>query len=172
MKKRQNSINNFKEVKTRKKGSRFYVLIACLIIVYFIGFIGSIFTTGETSGAWYQSVKSSLTPPNWVFPIVWNILFFLIALSMYFAWINSERKQKLILIDLFGVNLIFNCLWSLLFFGLKDSFSAFVDIIIIWLSIIVLMFYTRKISRTASWLLLPYLIWVSFAAILNFWAIR
>ncbi len=172
MKKGQKDIKDFKEVKTRKNSPRFYVLIACLIIVYGIGFIGSIFTSGETNTAWYESVKSSLTPPNWIFPVVWNILFFLIALSMYFAWINSEKKQRLILIDLYGVNLIFNCLWSLLFFGLKDSFSAFVDIIIIWLSIIVLMFYTRKISRTASWLLLPYLIWVSFAALLNFLAIR
>ena len=70
------------------------VLIISLISVYAVAFIGSIFTTSAVKSAWYQSIKPAITPPNWVFPVVWNILFFLIALSLYFVWVSIKNIKK------------------------------------------------------------------------------
>jgi tryptophan-rich sensory protein len=96
-------------------------------------------------------------------------LFFLIALSLYFAWINAKDKQEKRRVDiLFALNLFLNVLWSLLFFKLQNPLGAFIDLIILWLSILALIIGLWKISRTASYLLIPYLLWVSFAGILNF----
>ncbi len=147
----------------------FKVLIASLIIVFLVAFIGSIFTSGNTDSEWYQSVKSKLTPPNFIFPIVWNILFFLITLSLYFAWIQNKQRKKVAFV--FGLNFILNILWSLLFFQLKNPFYAFIELIILWISIVYMIFITGKIDKKAAWLLVPYLLWVSFASILNFLAI-
>lgn len=153
-----------------KRGKKVLIFIACLIIVYFFALLGSIFTSSETNSAWYQSVKSNLTPPNWVFPIVWNILFLLIAISMFVAWTNSDAKKRRSLIMAYGINLIFNSIWSLLFFGLKNPLAAFFCLIAVWLSIILIMVKFSKIKKV-FWLLLPYLLWVSFAGILNYLAI-
>ncbi len=139
------------------------ILISCFVIVFGIGLLGGLFTN---TGNWYDSVKPSITPPGFVFPIVWNILFFMIALSLYFAWINKKKDKKLFY-WIFGSNLSFNFLWSLLFFGLQKPFLAFVDLAFIWLTILGLIFVGWKIDRKVSYMLIPYLLWVSFAGILN-----
>lgn len=147
------------------------VLIISLLIVYGIALIGGLFTSGNTSGEWYESIKPSITPPNWVFPIVWNILFFLIALSLYFAWINAKKKDKKNIIIVFGINFLLNILWSVLYFGLKTPLYAFIEILIFWISIISMIYVTYKIDKKAAYLLIPYLLWVSFAIILNYLSI-
>jgi len=154
----------------KKKGFNFKVFIICLFLVFLIlGGIGSLFTATNTSSEWYISIKPTITPPNWVFPVVWNFLFLLISFSLYFAWINSKNNyQKKKVAIIFGINFILNVLWSVLFFGLKQTQIAFVELIIFWLSILVMILVTRKISRKSSWLLIPYLIWVAFASILNY----
>ena len=81
-------------IKKRPEKSRKFnwkVLVICLAIVYLVAFIGSLFTTQETDSEWFNSIKPSITPPNWVFPIAWNILFLLLALSMYFAWVSGKE---------------------------------------------------------------------------------
>ena len=138
-------------------------LILSLIIVFGIGLLGGLF---NSSSEWYDSVKPSITPPSFVFPIVWNILFLLIALSLYFVWINKKKDKKLFYYG-FGINLFFNFLWSLLFFGLQKPGLAFVDLILIWFSIWIMIFASWKIDKKSSWLLVPYLLWVSFAGVLN-----
>ncbi|MEM4703202.1 MAG: TspO/MBR family protein [Candidatus Pacearchaeota archaeon] len=110
-----------------------------------------------------------ITPPNFVFLIAWTILFFLIALALYFAWANSDKRKTIIGI-VFGINLVLNVLWSWIFFGLKQPKIAFVEIIILWLSILVVILVVRKSSKTSAWLLVPYLVWVAFAGILTFLA--
>ncbi len=147
------------------------VLIASLIIVYLIAGIGSIFTSKSIASEWYKSIKPGITPPSYVFPIVWNLLFFLIALSLYFAWINA-KKEKLKIAVVFGINLVLNALWSLLFFKLQNPFYAFVDLILILASIIAMIFITYRINKTSAYLLIPYLLWVSFAGILNYLMIK
>jgi tryptophan-rich sensory protein len=126
----------------------------------------------ETQGSWYESKRTSLTLPNWVFPVVWNILFVLIALSLFYAYTEAKTKTlKGEVFALFGINMILNASWSILFFKIKSPGLALVDLALIWISIIVIMIKNWNISRKSSWLLLPYLLWVSFAGILNFLAI-
>ncbi len=146
---------------------RWKVLVLSLIIVYLTAFIGSLFTSPNTNSEWYIQNKPSITPPNFIFPIVWNVLFFLIAISLYLAWISSKNKQKNKIILVFGINLLLNVLWSILFFALQMPLIAFFELIILWFSILSMIFVTWKINKTASCLLIPYFIWVSFAGILN-----
>lgn len=141
------------------------ILIISLLAVYAIGFLGSLF---NTTSNWY--VSPQITPPNFIFPIVWNILFFLIALSFYFSFTSLKKKdktQKRNLILLFGINLILNLLWSVFFFGLKLPKLAFADLILLWISIGIIFIERWRIKKLSSWLILPYWFWVSFAGILN-----
>lgn len=144
------------------------VLLLSFIIVFGIAFIGNFFTSDAVKTDWYESIKPSITPPNFVFPIVWNALFILIALSLYSAWIGSEKNQKKIVAIVFGISLAFNALWSVLFFSLRNPRAAFIEIIALWLSILAMIFVSWRIDRKAAWMLLPYLLWVSFASVLNF----
>ncbi|MFH0831697.1 MAG: TspO/MBR family protein [archaeon] len=141
------------------------VLAASFSAVIIAAFIGSMFTD---TGSWYESRKSALTPPDFVFPVVWTSLFVLIALSIYFSWVHAKKRQKNGIALLFGINLVLNMLWSVLFFGLKNPLAAFIELILLWFSILAMIFATWKIDRKAALLLVPYLLWVSFAGILNF----
>ncbi|MBU0894191.1 MAG: tryptophan-rich sensory protein [Nanoarchaeota archaeon] len=151
-----------------KKRKNWKVLILTLLVVYLVAFIGSIFTSSNTNTEWYNSIKPSITPPNWVFPIVWNVLFFLIALSLYFSWIGSKKENRTKIALVFGINLVLNVLWSFLFFSLKNPLLSFFEIILLELSILSMILITFKINKISSYLLWPYLLWVFFAGILNF----
>jgi benzodiazapine receptor len=155
-----------------KKRIEWKVLIVSFVIVYLVAFAGSLFTSPVTDSEWYNSVRPAITPPNWVFPVVWNFLFFLIAVSLYFSWINAKKKilRKKIAV-VFGLNLALNILWSALYFGLKSPLSAFIEIFALWLSIILMIYTTGKINKKAAYLLVPYLLWVSFAIVLNYLSI-
>jgi tryptophan-rich sensory protein len=151
-----------------KRKVNFKVLILSLVIVYSVALIGSLFTSPVTKTDWYDSIRPSITPPSIVFPIVWNILFLLIALSLYVIITskkNEKFKKKAYII--FGVNFFLNILWSVLFFGLKNPFLAFFEIILLWISILVMIIYSYKINKNSSYLLVPYILWVSFAIVLN-----
>ena len=147
------------------------ILILSLIIVFLVAFIGSLFTRGNTSGEWYDSVKPSITPPGWIFPIVWNILFFLIALSLYFSLTAGKNKIKTKVAIAFGINFLFNILWSVFYFSMKNPLLAFFDLILLLISILYLVIFCWKIDKKAGYLLIPYLAWVSFAGILNWLSI-
>lgn len=153
------------------KKEKLKVLIFCLAIIVIVSVIGSTFTSKSVKSSWYDSIKPNITPPNWVFPVAWTILFILIAISMFFAWTNCKNKKDNRKVGwLFGVNLFLNVLWSFLFFKLQNPIFGFIDIVVLWVSILVLMIGVYKISKTASWLLLPYFLWVSFASIINYLA--
>lgn len=159
--------------KRSKSRIKWNILIISLVVVYFTAFLGSIFTSPNTTpnSEYYNSVRPAITPPNWVFPVVWNILFFLIALSLYFAWTRSNKKQKKGVAWVFAINLFLNAFWSFLYFGLQSPALAFVELIVLWLSIIAMIYITRKITKLSSCLLIPYFLWVSFAGILNYLSI-
>ena len=141
----------------------------CFVIIFIVAFLGNIFTSKNTGTTWYQSIRPSITPPNFVFPIAWTILFILIVISLYFVWTNSKnKKEKKQVAWVFAINLILNILWSFLFFDQKLLSLAFTEIIIMWISILAMIIISRKINKTAAWLLVPYLLWVAFASILNF----
>lgn len=152
----------------KNKKFNWKVLFFSLLIVYLVAYIGSIFTSSSTDSLWYQSIKPSITPPNWVFPVVWNILFFLIALSLYISWTKSEKKEKPQIALAFGLNLFLNIIWSLFYFGMRSPKLAFFEIIVLWISIWLMIFSVWKIKKSAAYLLIPYLVWASFAGLLNY----
>ncbi len=140
------------------------VLIVSFAIVHLAPLLGSLATNADTD--WYNSIKPAITPPSIVFPIVWTILFLLIWLSLYFAWINAKRENKIKVGAAFGINLCLNVLWSVLFFGLQNPAAAFYELLALWISIAAMMLAVRE-TRISLWMLAPYLLWVSFAAVLN-----
>jgi tryptophan-rich sensory protein len=146
------------------------VLALCFIAVYFAGFIGTIFTSENVNSNWYNQIKPSITPPNIVFPIVWTILYFLIALALYFSWIKSAKnkiKRRNMEIA-FAVNLVLNALWTLFYFGMHNILLAFIDIILLLISIVAMIYFSYKIDKKSVYLLVPYLLWVCFATVLNY----
>lgn len=162
-----------KRVKSLKHKPQYSVLtfVVCMIIVFGVGFLGSLLTTPAIKSGWYNTVRPSITPPNYVFGIVWNVLFFLIGVSLFLVWSKGDIKDRKKVAWVFGINLALNLLWSVLYFGLHSPRFAFIEIFFLWASIIGMIFVSWKIDKTAALLLEPYLIWVSFASILNFLSI-
>lgn len=120
-------------------------------------------------GAWYQALaKPSWTPPNWAFPVVWSILFLMIAISGWLAW--SAAGLSLPVFAPFALQMVLNGMWSWLFFGRRRPDLAFGDLVALWLAIAATIAAFASVSETAAWLLVPYLIWVSIAGCLN-WSV-
>lgn len=151
------------------KTERLITFVICVVVVYLAAFLGSLFTTSAVNSEWYLSVRPAITPPAILFPIVWNILFFLIALSLYVSWYKSKDRTSVVIA--FGVNLVLNVLWSLFYFKMQNPLYAFIEIIFLWLSIVYMLYTIRKI-RLAFWMIVPYFVWVSFAAVLNYLSIK
>ena len=157
-----------KSIGKKKNGFDLWAFILCLLIVFVAGFIGSLFTSNAVDSDWYKINRPSFTPPNYVFAPIWTILYILVAISLYLLWTNSKnKKQKRNILIIFGINLVLNASWSILFFGLKMPALAFVDIILMLFTIVLMVYYSDKINKTASYLLLPYFFWVCFASVLN-----
>lgn len=155
-------------MKKSKSKINWKILILSFIVVYGIAFIGSLFTTSSVNSEWYLSIKPSITPTNWVFPIAWNIIFFLIAVSLYLVILNKNKKNNKKAVTAFVVNLILNALWTLFYFKMQNPLFAFYEIILLWVSILLMIVYSYKVNKTSAYLLIPYLLWVSFATVLNY----
>ena len=139
-------------------------LVIALVICQLAGIIGSIFTSPNI-GAWYATlIGPSFAPPNWIFGPVWITLFVLMGISLYLVW--KEKKNK-IAISLFFIQLGLNVLWSFFFFGLQNPLLALIELVILWVFILLTILYFFKISKLSGYLMLPYIIWVSFAFVLN-----
>ena len=132
------------------------------------GLIGSIFTA-DAIPTWYADLtKPSFNPPNWLFAPVWTTLYILMGVSLYLVWVKEGGKRlKRAAIWFFFFQLILNTLWSILFFGFKNPLLAFIEILMLWLSIGMTIILFQRFSRTAAQLLLPYMVWVTFATVLN-----
>ncbi|MBU7580588.1 MAG: tryptophan-rich sensory protein [Porphyrobacter sp.] len=123
-------------------------------------------------GPWYQALeKPAWNPPDIVFPMGWTLIYALITIAGVNAWRAAPTAaQSEWVISLFALNGFLNIAWSLIFFRLQRPDWAFVEVIVLWLSILALILYCGRFSRSAAWLLVPYLAWVTFAAALN-WAV-
>ena len=144
-------------------------LLFWIVICLGVGWLAGMLTAGSVEG-WYAGLRRPLwTPPDWLFGPVWTMLYITMGCA---AWLvqTSPRFRKTALF-VFAIHLILNFFWSLLFFGLESPGLALVEISLLWVAILatIVMFY--PIHRGAAWLLVPYLAWVSFAAVLNsaFW---
>lgn len=137
------------------------------------GIIGA-FSTMPAIPGWYSTlVKPLLSPPSWIFGPVWTLLYFLMGVALYFVW-TSESFEKRKAMMIFGVQLFFNFIWSIIFFGYQNPGLALIDIVLLWMTIVWTIISFKNISRTAAWLLAPYILWVSFAIYLNYsiWALN
>lgn len=147
---------------------KWLTLIFAIVISQLAGFLGSLFTI-TSSGSWYAEItKPSFNPPNEVFGPVWTILYLLMGIALYLILVSKNSQNRKIGLYLFFTQLILNTLWSILFFGVQSPLFAFIEIIILWIAILFTILYFYKINKTASYLLIPYMLWVTFAAILNF----
>ena len=147
-------------------------LIGAIAFCELVGIAGSIFTFPSIP-TWYASInKAPFNPPSFIFGPSWTILYLLMGVSLYLVWdkVMKKKKTKLPLI-VFFIQLFLNFLWSIIFFGLHLQLYAFFDIGLLWLAILVTIIAFWKLSKTASMILLPYLLWVSFASVLNFFVV-
>ncbi len=144
-------------------------LVSSIAICEAAGILGSLFTESGAS-SWYAGiVKPSFNPPSWVFAPVWTALFVLMGIALFLVWKRGGEApgaKKAILF--FAVQLALNMLWSFLFFGLHSPLLAFIEIIVLWCAIIATIFAYVRVSRPAAYLLVPYLLWVTFAGYLNY----
>lgn len=149
--------------------SSYVKLLIAIALPVLVGGISGFFTvTGVES--WYQTIqKPSWNPPNWVFGPVWTTLYVMMGIALWLVWKeDTSRELKMIAAILFGVQLILNFLWSFVFFRLEQPGFAFLEILFMWIAILATIFAFAQVNKTAAWLLVPYISWVSFAAILNF----
>jgi tryptophan-rich sensory protein len=151
------------------KISNAWKLVLSFLVTFAAAAIGSLFTF-KSIPTWYATLHpTSLTPPNWVFGPVWTILYILMAIAAYLVWKNISKQKKVgQAMNLFYLQLVLNALWSILFFGQHLILAAFIEIILLWFAIILTIIWFSKVSRAAAWLMAPYILWVSFAGILNF----
>ena len=146
------------------------IVIAALTVLLMLG-IGGLMTT---IGPWYRDLRKPVwNPPNWVFGPAWTVILGLAAWSGVLAWAKASLSTEHVRIFvLFGINIVLHMLWSPLFFNLRRPDWALIEVPFLWLSIIALIFGLAPISSTSSWLLVPYLLWVTFAAFLNWTIVR
>lgn len=149
--------------------NNFLKLVIAIGISELAGIVGSFFTVSAIP-TWYAGLmKPALNPLAWIFGPVWTALYVFMGVAAFLVWKNGwERKGVKIALGVFGIQLFLNAIWSIIFFGLKSPGWALVDIAVLWLAIIWTMIVFYRISKTAAWLLVPYLLWASFASYLNY----
>jgi tryptophan-rich sensory protein len=171
--------------------NNFVKLVVSIIVCEGAGMVGAIFTTPAIAG-WYAGLnKPSINPPSWVFAPVWTALFLLMGISLYLVWLkkftprplkNPRVKvwnkltqkfltgswQKANVVLVFAVQLVLNVLWSIIFFGWHQPGIAFFELLTLWFAILYTIVNFYRVSKPAAYLLVPYLLWVTFAGLLNY----
>jgi translocator protein len=142
--------------------------IFSIIICQFAGITGSLFT--RNSLGWYYTLnKPFFRPPDWLFAPVWIILYAIMGISVYLIWKRgfSKNDSKYAMV-LFFVQLVLNAMWSVVFFGERSIIGGLVIILVLWILIFLTIFAFSRVNLSSAYLLVPYLLWVSYASILNF----
>jgi len=144
------------------------ISLACFLALCFvIEILGGLWTQTSVH-TWYVGLKkASFNPPGWLFGPVWTVLYILIAISGWLVYCSSPRPERTRALWVYGWQLFFNCIWSFSFFYLQSPLLGFINIAILLLFILWTMILFRPLSRPASWILVPYLLWTAFAFILN-----
>ena len=141
------------------------VVVTCLVVGYFSGMV-----TRSAIITWYPTlVKPSFNPPNWIFAPVWSMLYIMMGVAAGLVWNRIDYEKEIVkkALTFFAIQLALNALWSYLFFGLKNPMLAGVEVILLWLMIFETYSKFVKIDKIAGYLFIPYLLWVSFASVLN-----
>lgn len=153
---------------------KYLTLVVSVVIANLAGILGSIFTVNSIN-SWYLFLnKPFFSPPNWLFGPVWVVLYTLMGIAAWLVWekTKSESNKKALII--YGIQLFLNFLWTLIFFGLKNPALAFLEILVLLAFIIYTTVLFFKIDKRAGWIMVPYILWISFASMLNLaiWALN
>ncbi|MCC6822783.1 MAG: TspO/MBR family protein [Verrucomicrobiota bacterium] len=147
------------------RSRRIFGLVGWLTLCFAAAAFGGFFLPGE----WYaQLQKPAWNPPSWIFGPVWTALYLMMAIAAWLVWQHSGFAGQRLALSLFRLQLLFNAMWSPLFFGLRNPALAFVDIVLLWVALLATLLTFWRRSHVAGALLIPYLAWVSFATALNF----
>lgn len=146
------------------------IIISCLVCLG-LGLLSGLFTADEIN-QWYATLeKPPFNPPNWIFGPAWTILYLLMGISFALYWQRLQNARMRVLkakgTRFFVIQFVLNLAWSFLFFKLHNPFLALIEICILWIFILLTIIHFHKIHRTAGWLLVPYILWVSFATVLT-----
>lgn len=141
------------------------MVVTCVAVGYLSGEV-----TRESVTTWYPTIqKPSFNPPNWLFAPVWGVLYVLMGVAAGLVWAKIDDQKETVKkgLTFFAVQLGLNALWSYLFFGLHNPLLALIEIALLWLMIYETFLQFNKVNKTAGYLFIPYLLWVSFAMVLN-----
>ena len=144
-------------------------LAALIVGTEAVGLLGAVWTTSSVQ-TWYPTLeKPPFRPPNWIFGPVWTTLYAMMGVAMYTVSEKKEVEPSLVRTAkiLWGIQLALNLMWSYLFFGRRSPLAGMVEIILLWVAIVLTIVAFAKVSRNAALLMVPYLLWVSFASVLN-----
>ncbi len=146
-------------------------VIAAIVWAVILGGAGGLLTT---IGPWYRALKKPpWQPPDWLFGPAWTLILGLAAWAAVLAWNGAvDDAGRTAIIVLYGVNFVFHFFWSPLFFNFRRPDWALIEVVFLWGSVLALCVALRQFSVLASWLIVPYFVWVSFAAILNLFIVR
>lgn len=143
------------------------VLIGLVALCLIVGGIGGMVTV-DAVRTWYPTLrKPEWTPPPGIFGPVWTSLYLAMAVAAWLVWRRRAEAAVAVPLGMFGVQLALNLAWSFLFFGLRSPLAGMLDIVPLWFAVLATMLLFRRVSRSAGWLLAPYLLWVTFATALN-----
>ena len=146
--------------------NKFLSFVLFFIITFSASFIGGL-VTFTFKEPWYSELtKSNFNPPDWIFAPVWTTLYLMMTLAIWFFWHSKNREMNTIYI--YFIHIVFNTTWSVVFFGFHNIFLAFVNLIILILLIVILILRFRRVNKVSSYLMIPYLLWSSFALFLNY----
>lgn len=147
-------------------------LVISILVCQLAGIAGAIYTSGSLT-TWYATLaKPSFTPANWIFAPAWITLFLLMGISLWLVWEKEKKRNINTAFVFFSIQLVLNAMWSAFFFGMQNPLYALIDIALLWLAILATILSFWKISKSAAYLLVPYILWVTFAAVLNFYIWR
>ncbi|MDZ7289896.1 MAG: tryptophan-rich sensory protein [candidate division KSB1 bacterium] len=150
--------------------NQWLVLALFITLSFSAAFFGGLFTESSVD-SWYRAInKPSWTPPNWIFGPVWTMLYLSMAVAAWLVWRESGFAGAIPPFVLFGIQLVLNATWSVAFFGLQSPKLGFINIIFLWGFILATLIAFWRIKPLSGWLFMPYLLWVTFAATLN-WTI-
>ena len=146
--------------------NKFLSFVLFFIITFSASFIGGLVTLNFKEPWYSQLVKSNFNPPDWIFAPVWTTLYLMMTLAIWFFWHSNNRDMNTIYI--YFIHIIINTTWSIMFFGFHNIPLALVNLMILILLIIILIFRFKRVNKVSSYLMIPYLLWSSFALFLNF----
>ena len=141
--------------------------VISVLIAFAVGGLAALLTKDSMS-MYEEIVKPALAPPGWIFPVAWGILYTLMGISSARMYVKTQGKIIGTGLDYYIISLVFNFLWTIIFFNMKAFLFSFIWLIILWILILLTIINYKKYCKAAAYLQIPYLLWVTFAGYLNF----